>query len=370
MKDNEVEIVLREEPKEEMSRSRAIDFTLNDGNHRFRDGLTSASIRSQALQSVIQQNEDLMARLKTLTLRSSELESEIESKDEEIRALRKNRDHLKEQTLILKEKESIFRERVEKDLRNASDLKEENEELLARLQKVERAFRRLFKYREKMRTQVPHFKLLKKKAHRISEVNDHLKVQVEELSSRLQVVHSEMSESQSLLIADYEERIEELEREKESLSKRASERDHFKSAKVEFENRNIEVERQLATMRENYGKESYALRIDLDHFRRQTKELLVQCETLKSQLSERQLEAHDVGERNAQLVDQVESLQILWKEKQEELERSLEKNRSLQKLNQDISLKLNESRREIAELRNKLDAEVEMLRRIRQANSQ
>ncbi|HAG91665.1 MAG TPA: hypothetical protein DCL41_07320 [Bdellovibrionales bacterium] len=371
MKENEVKIVLKDEENESFKNSKAIDFRFKNSEHNIQDrGHSPAALKSRALQSAIQQNDDLMARVRTLTLRTSELESEIDAKNEELENLRQSRDQLKEQMLIVQEKNNIFRERVEQDLIKAGDLREENEELLERLSKVERAFRRLFKYREKIRQHIPNFRSAQKKSSRLSEVNEHLKVQVEELSTRIQTIHREMTESQSRLIGDYEEEIQVLNDQVLELSKRAKERDSFKSSKVEFENKNIELERQLSLLKENYSKESYHLKEDLSSYRKQTKELLVQCETLKSQLTEKTVNIDELSSENHRLTDQVESLQVLWKEKQEELERASEKNRSLQKLNQDISSKLNEARRDVAELKNKLEAEAEMLRRIRLGSTQ
>lgn len=365
MKDNDVEIVLSQRTIEESRRNR-VDF-------QFRGGPTIEEYqsipRSQTLQSVINQNEDLMARLKATLIRADQLETQLEEKDAEIARVRKEREDLYEQTIILQEKELIFRERTEKALQRGEDLKEENAELLGRLEKVERAFRRLFKYREKIRTQIPELKILRRKSHRLSEVNSHLRIQVEELTGRLQRIHAESSEAQAKLIADYETQIQHLQEQLSESQKKASERDAYLQTKVEFENKCIELERESAHIKTSYAKENQALRADLDHYRKQAKELLVQCETLKSQIASKALELSEQTQVSNKLSDQVESLQILWKEKQEEFERSEEKNRSLQKLNQDISLKLNEAKREIAHLKQKLEAETELLNRIRLAST-
>jgi hypothetical protein len=53
--------------------------------------------------------------------------------------------------------------------------------------------------------------------------------------------------------------------------------------------------------------------------------------------------------------EQIESLQALWTQKQRELEQSEEKNRSLQKLNQMLSLNLNQQRKEIHGLKADLE---------------
>lgn len=369
MKDNEVEIVLSrktiEKSIEDLRRNK-VDFQMRGGPSI--DEYQTIP-RSQTLQSVINQNEDLMARLKATLIRADQLETQLEEKDAEIAKVKKERADLYEQTIILQEKELIFRERTEKALQRGEDLKEENAELLGRLEKVERAFRRLFKYREKIRTQIPELKILRRKSHRLSEVNTHLRTQVEELTTRLQRIHTEMSDSQSKLIADYETQIQKLRDELQELQQKASERDSFLQAKTKFENRCIELERETTHIKTSYAKENQALKSDLDHYRKQAKELLVQCETLKSQVSSKSLELDEQAKTSGKLSDQVESLQILWKEKQEDLERSTEKNRSLQKLNQDISLKLNEAKREIAHLKQKLEAEKELLNRIRLASA-
>lgn len=366
MKDNDVEIVLSQKTSEELQKARKnrIDFQLQGGPSF--DKIQDLSRRSQALQSLINQNEDLMARLKAATIRSGQLEGEIEEKELEIQRIRREREDLYEQNIILREKELIFRERVEKSLQKAEDLKEENSELLGRLEKVERAFRRLFKYREKVRRHLPHFKSLRRKASRLTDVNSHLKTQIEELTARLQKIHSEMSESQANLVADYEVQIRSFESQLAESQRKAIERDEYKQSSIQFENRCIEVDRELAQLKHVYSKESQSLKADLDQYRQQTKQLLIQCETLKSQMTEKTAEHHEQKQESERLADQVESLQILWKEKQEDLERAQEKNKSLQRLNQDISQRLNEAKRDVALYKRKLETEQELLNRIRQ----
>ena len=66
-------------------------------------------------------------------------------------------------------------------------------------------------------------------------------------------------------------------------------------------------------------------------------------------------EVPQLREDNQRLREQVESLQVLWAQKQKELDQVEEKNRALQKLNQSLSLNLNSQRKEISVL--KLDME-------------
>ena len=53
----------------------------------------------------------------------------------------------------------------------------------------------------------------------------------------------------------------------------------------------------------------------------------------------------------------MESLQALWAHKQRELEALEEKNNSLQKLNQSLSVNLNQQRKEFGALQTEVDAE-------------
>ena len=57
------------------------------------------------------------------------------------------------------------------------------------------------------------------------------------------------------------------------------------------------------------------------------------------------------------LKDQLESVQCLWRDNQEQVEKQTQKSESLQKLNQQISTQLNRYRQELTEMRNNFESE-------------
>lgn len=347
MKENDVEILLDETSQ---SLYRDLSFKIPK-SMAFETPKNTTGLKSQALDSLINQNEDLMARLRASTKRTGALEDQLDQQSNQIAQLKHETNRLREEILILNEKEALYRDRTDGAISKNSDLKEENQKLLFRLEKVERAFRRLFKYREKIRVALPDLKVFRTKALRHQEMNDHLKLQVSELTQRLQRIHTEVTEAQTRLVEDYESQLADLNLHLSEATELNKDRDDLALQNIQLENRSVELERQLLNTKSMYSQENAVLKTDLEQFRRQAKELMVACETQKAQISEKIYEANELKDENSKYFDQVESLQVLWKEKQNELERSEEKNRSLQKLNQDISIKLNEAKRQIHNLK-------------------
>ena len=101
---------------------------------------------------------------------------------------------------------------------------------------------------------------------------------------------------------------------------------------------------------DNMQNETKALSVQL-------KEVLVENEGYKSELERQSAELPHLRDQRQALTEQVESLQALWNHKQKENEALDEKNRALQKLNQTISVTLNQQRREIHQLKSEMEQE-------------
>ncbi len=116
---------------------------------------------------------------------------------------------------------------------------------------------------------------------------------------------------------------------------------------------------------------------ELSDTRSQLKSVIVENEGKRLEIERLQAELPALTESQALLHEQVESLQALWIHKQKDSEIAEEKNKSLQKLNQALSLNLNSQRKEISDLQNQIEqvtfekddkiktliAEIQMLRR-------
>jgi chromosome segregation ATPase len=331
------------------------------------------ALRSSAIDSLISQNADLMARLGVTLKKSTILENKIGDLEKENFHLRHRYDSVKDQNLVIQEKERLLNERSAQIanetsiLRNRlNSLERSYADIYTQAQAFERQIRRLLNYRLRIRTVAQN---LRQKANSLYRLLSQEQGQSKSLAgafdlaeSELRRIQQETAETQLQLINKYEVEISGFKSELELLRRRASDRDMLYESKIRIENQLVFEERQSRLYREETQLEIQSTREMNADLRMQVKTQLIDIErndreltAVKEQLKTFETNAHGQTE-------QVESLQLLWREKQNEAERLEEKNRSLQKLNQQLSISINQQRKEIIDLK----AEVEKIRYISQ----
>ncbi|NJL24681.1 MAG: hypothetical protein HC902_05610 [Calothrix sp. SM1_5_4] len=96
-----------------------------------------SALKSSALETLISQNEDLMARLSVSLRKTSELEERLSASESENQSLRARFDTLKQQFLVVQEKDRMSSLR-------ATQLQSENLEQKSRAHKLEKLYADLF----------------------------------------------------------------------------------------------------------------------------------------------------------------------------------------------------------------------------------
>lgn len=315
---------------------RGVDFT----------EIPAAALKSATLESLISQNEDLMARLSVTLRKTGEIESKSHQLEQENQAIKARFETLKEQFLLLQEKDRMGA------LRNFQIL-EENAQQKTQLQRMEKLYADILSQAKAFQNKVikleRNFARLRKGAKGVQERA--------KIVSRMERELVDLKTSQASSRTSYESRLADTIGLVESLKNKAQERDEMFEAKTKLENQLIH-ERRQADLKIHESEERIA---DLDKktadLRIEVKELLVDREDKAQEIARLTEDLPNLQADRQRLIEQVESLQALWNHKQRELEQADEKNKNLQKLNQSISLALNDQRKKMHALETELETE-------------
>ncbi len=309
-----------------------------------------SALKSSTLESLISQNEDLMARLSVALRKVNELEEYTGHLEDERKNIRARFDILKDQLLVLKEKDKSATQR-------GLHQHEENHTLKVHSEKLERHYSDLYKQAQGLQKRLILLERYRARVQKASASIQNKARLAGRFEQELFLLKKELSIQHSQMVSAYELKLADAQAEIGQLRPKALERDKIFEDLVQTENAKVYAERELEEHRkdneaaiERLQNENASLRIEL-------KELLVDRESKTQELTRLEAEIPHLHERERALTEQVESLQALWNHKQFELERMEEKNNSLQKLNQSLSATLNGQRRELHELKTELDKE-------------
>lgn len=315
---------------------RGVDFT----------EIPAAALKSATLESLISQNEDLMARLSVTLRKTNEFESKNHQLEQENQAIKARFETLKEQFLLLQEKDRMGA------LRNFQIL-EENAQQKHQLERMEKLYADIFSQAKAFQNKV--IKLERNQARLrkgAKAVQERAKI-----VSRMERELVDLKTTQASNRNSYESRLADTIGLVESLKNKAQERDEMFEAKTKLENQLIH-ERRQADLKIHESEERIAiLEKQSTDLRIEVKELLVDRESKMQEVARLTEDLPNIQADRQRLIEQVESLQALWNHKQRELEQAEEKNKNLQKLNQSISLTLNDQRKNLHSLESELETE-------------
>jgi chromosome segregation ATPase len=327
--------------------------------------LPAEALRSAAVESLLSQNSDLMARLGVSLRKSGILESKLAELEKENLHLRHRYESVKDQVLVVQEKERLVTERSTQIASETAGLRErltnlehQYTETYLHAQSLEQQLRSLRNYRFRMKSAAKNLKmrarqLLEQELTTMRQENSETQLQ---LVTRYETELSQLSQRyENEIKQNYLTEIEQLKSEIEIARRRAADRDMLYEAKVRIENQLIFEERQSQLYREETQGELQAAKEENVDLRNQLKSRLIEMERMERELKSAQDRITAIECQETEKIDQIESLQLLWKDKQAEVERIEEKNRSLQKLNQQLSVTLNAQRKEIVELKAELE---------------
>jgi chromosome segregation ATPase len=319
--------------------------------------LPPTAIKSSTLEALIHQNEDLMARL-TVTLRKNgELEDRIAEFETETKGIRARFETLKEQYLILQEKDRISASR-------ALQMADENSASIKQIQKLEALYGELIRQAQDFQRRIVHLERYRARARKASAGIKRKARHLDSLLKELNATNSEpggirqaLHAQQKQIINNYEAKLADVRVEIQVLREKAGDRDQIFEDRLRLQNQIVYDQRQFEMRSLEYQTELDRLQEENSRIRVELKEAVLERETLTKESSTLRHERSRLEMDKSGLTEQVESLQALWSHKQKELDQTEEKNRSLQKLNQNISLTLNQQRKEIHALQTELDKE-------------
>ena len=325
-------------------------------------------LKSSTVENLISQNEDLMARLKVSLRRLSILETENQKLAEETNKARLSQTSIKDQLLVLKEKDGMWKQKIDQLEQEKEIQNEKLKALQERLQMASAELARHNKYHDRIKNQVkPYISQLKEysKAQdiKIREIESSLthkeallrdlRHQIIEITknSRYQVETAEKKSQE--MVQFYEQQIQSLQREVQMLH-RIQEELEVKSIKLHaalerqdvLENEVITLRRTKEDIKERFEKEIERQQERLSELTRQNQKLGVEHADLQIRVVDDEEKIRRLEKDNYQLTEQLESLRFMWTAKNDENEKLKSAASALERLNLELSHKLNELRKQ------------------------
>ncbi|MGZ3769037.1 MAG: hypothetical protein ACXVCR_02995 [Bdellovibrio sp.] len=325
-------------------------------------------LKSSTVENLISQNEDLMARLKVSLRRLSLLENENQKLTDESNKARLSQSSVTDQILVWKEKDSLWRKKVDQLEKEKEIYTEKARALQVKVQNMTADLARHAKYHERIKNQVkPYISQLKEYSrtqdlklneiegalsqreaqlrdlrHQIIEVTKNSKYQVETSEKRTQE-----------MVQFYEEQIEAFKRDVQMLQQIQEELE-VKTVKLHtalerqdsLENEIVTIRRAKENMKERLEKEMDRQQERIMELTRQNQKLGVEHADFQIRVVEDQQRIEKLEKENCQYVEQLESLRYMWNAKNEEHEKLKTAVAALERLNVELSQKLNEMRKQ------------------------
>lgn len=335
----------------------------NDFSH-----LPKEILKSSTVENLISQNEDLMARLKVTLRRLSLLETENHRFSEEANKARLSQSSVTDQILVWREKDNIWRQKVDHLEREKEVQGEKVRALTEKVRNMTTELARHAKYHERIKTQVkPYISQLKEYsrtqdlrlqelegdyAHKEALLRD-LRHQIIEVTknSRYQVEASEKKAQE--MVQFYEEQIERMNKELAMLHQTQEELE-VKSIKLHsalerqdsLENEVVTLRRTKEEIKDRLEKEIERQQERISELSRQNQKLGVEHADLQIRVVEDQEKIQKLEKDSYQTQEQLESLRYMWTAKNEENEKLKVAAAALERLNLELSQKLNELRKQ------------------------
>lgn len=335
----------------------------NDYSH-----LPKEILKSSTVENLISQNEDLMARLKVALRRLSLLETENQRMTEETGKARLAQSSITDQILVWKEKDNLWRQKVDSLEREKEIHTEKMRALQEKLQNMGAELSRHVKYHDRIKNQVkPYISQLKEYSRtqdlKLAETESSLaqkEAQLRDLrhqiievtkNSRYQVEASEKKAQE--MVQFYESQIQSLSREVQQLHQIQEELE-VKTLKLHtalerqdtLENEVVTLRRTKEDMKERLENEIERQHERISELTKQNQKLGVEHADLQIRVVEDQERIQKLEKENFQYMEQLESLRYMWNAKNEEAEKLKAAAAALERINLELSQKLNELRKQ------------------------
>lgn len=324
-------------------------------------------LKSSTVENLISQNEDLMARLKVSLRRLSILENENQKLIDESNKARLSQSSVTDQILVWKEKDALWRQKVDQLEKEKEINTEKIRALQIKIQNMTAELTRHTKYQDRIKNQVkPYISQLKeysrtqdlKLAEFESSLNQReaqlrdLRHQIIEVTknSRFQLESTEKKTQE--MVQFYEAQIQGLNREVQMLHQIQEELE-IKTVKLHsalerqdtLENEVVTIRRAKDDIKERLEKEIERQHERISELTRQNQKLGVEHADLQIRVVEDQQHVEKLQKENFHYMEQLESLRYMWNAKNEEHEKLKAAAAALERLNLELSQKLNEIRK-------------------------
>ncbi len=323
-------------------------------------------LKSTTVENLISQNEDLMARLKVTLRRLSLMENENQRLNDENHRAKLSQSSVSDQLLVWREKDNLWRSKIDQLEKDKEIASEKARSLAERVTKMSADLDRHQKYHDRIKTQVkPYISQLKEYAktqeiklqemektltHREAQLRDIRHQIIEVTKASAYQVETQDKKTQEM-IAFYETQIENYKKDLHTLLITQEELE-TKSIKLhaalerqdELQNEVIALRRNKEEMRVQLEQEIQRLQTRNNDLSKHNQKLGIEHADLQIRAVENAETIQDLRKENRQFQDQLESLRYMWNAKNEETEKLKTALQSLERINLELSQKLNELR--------------------------
>lgn len=356
------------------------------------------NVKSRTVQTLLSQNQDLMARLTVALKRNIELEQKIESQEEIYHSLTSQYDILKDQAAVNDEKNKHLEFENQRLYEQSSSIEKRFAELYSAyqdkvnyIQKISYRLHRFIQYRKKIRGYVrPMITKLKAEIvnlkNQILVLNEQGLKQLEYINelkhnyssaiNRIQTITAQNEKTQMDMTMYHETRYQEISRELsalklESEALQLQNTDLKKSVEAYAENeaslsnKSIFFERKYTDLKNEFEQVSQEFIQQKTADNTRLTNLEIQLRDITSQYAKTSEQKSIYENESRQLNDQLQSIQLIYQDSIEKIEDLKRKNTAQDQINKELSQSLLESRKKAENLEEKLlTAEEEFKRKL------
>lgn len=325
-------------------------------------------LKSSSIESLISQNEDLATRLKVALRRLALLENENQKLGDEAQKARLSQTAVADQILIFKEKDNLWKQKLQQAEKVKEVQIEKARNLEIKVGKLAAEVDRYHKYHERIKTQVKPY------IHQLKEYSRNLEARTEQLAnessrseaqlrdlryqimevtkvSRQQIeIHEKKSQE---LVSFYEQQLEtqtkhiqNLTQLNQELESKALRLNKALEKQDELENQIVELIRSKEELKIRLEQEVVRLQDKSSELHRQNKRLEIEHADLQALAISNEAQIKSLQKEKQDLTDQLDSLRYMWNAKVDEAEKLTTAIQSLERINVDLSQKVNELRTE------------------------
>ena len=306
------------------------------------DQIPSPVTEGSSLEVVMAQNDDLMARLRVTLRRLALVEAEQSALKKDLQAQIQHSRNLKDQLAVWNEKENLWHFRKEQLETEVGRLKEQ----LGFEDELKKEVSRLLRFRDRVLSYIkPEYRQLKDFANRLGAEIKRLNSDNHRLFNELNLTRKELDQKKQLeetVVASLKKQVLELEISNQTLRLEAEKVNQLLDRQDQLENQNIVLRRERDDLIHRLSKDKMDLQSQFSHVQQELIKRQVQVDDGKQKVALLESQIKKLETTFAEQKNQLDSARQLWNSKSEEVERFRISMRSLEKLNAELSRRLNQ----------------------------